>query len=85
MQAPQPGKPQPSIGRVVHYVSYGTPKGEYGSKCCAAIITQVNDANENVGLSIHNPTGLFFNTNVAHDEEQAPGTWHWCEYVPPKE
>jgi hypothetical protein len=45
----------------------------------------VNDANENVGLSIHNPTGLFFNTNVAHDEEQAPGTWHWCEYVPPKE
>ena len=34
---------QPSIGRVVHYTSYGTPGGEYASKCRAAIVTAVND------------------------------------------
>lgn len=31
----------PSVGRVVHYVSYGTPRGEYTSQCRAAIITEV--------------------------------------------
>jgi hypothetical protein len=29
---------KPSVGRIVHYVSYGTPGGEYASKCRAAII-----------------------------------------------
>lgn len=32
---------KPSVGRIVHYVSYGTPGGEYRSKCRAAIITEV--------------------------------------------
>lgn len=32
---------QPSVGRIVHYVSYGTPGGEYTSKCRAATITEV--------------------------------------------
>ena len=32
---------QPSVGRIVHYVSYGTPGGEYASKCRAAVITEV--------------------------------------------
>ncbi len=32
---------QPSVGRIVHYVSYGTPGGEYQSECRAAIITEV--------------------------------------------
>lgn len=31
----------PSVGRVVHYVSYGTPGGEYPSVCRAAVITEV--------------------------------------------
>jgi hypothetical protein len=31
----------PSVGRIVHYVSYGTPGGEYTSQCRAAIITEV--------------------------------------------
>lgn len=30
---------KPSVGRIVHYVSYGTPGGEYGSECRAAVIT----------------------------------------------
>ena len=33
--------PKPSVGRIVHYVSYGTPGGEYQSECRAAIVTEV--------------------------------------------
>jgi hypothetical protein len=31
----------PSVGRTVHYRSYGTPGGEYSSACRAAIVTEV--------------------------------------------
>ena len=37
---------KPSIGRVVHYVSYGTPGGEYTSECRAAVVTEVGQAFE---------------------------------------
>lgn len=30
----------PTVGRVVHYVSYGTPGGEYTSQCRAAMVTE---------------------------------------------
>jgi hypothetical protein len=32
---------RPTVGRTVHYVSYGTPGGEYHSKCRAAMIVEV--------------------------------------------
>ena len=32
---------KPSVGRVVHYRSYGTPDGEYKAECRAAIVTEV--------------------------------------------
>lgn len=32
---------KPSVGRIVHYVSYGTPGGEYESKCRSATVTEV--------------------------------------------
>lgn len=32
---------KPSVGRVVHYRSYGTPQGEYKPECRAAVITAV--------------------------------------------
>lgn len=68
----------PSVCRQVHYVSYGTPGGEYGQECRAATVTEV--AGEVVGLCVMNPTGLFFNRGVEHDEEsKAGGTWHWPE------
>jgi hypothetical protein len=78
---------QASVGRVVHYVSYGTPGGEYGSQCRAAIVTAVQDA-ERVDLAVLNPTGLFFNQGCRYEHEDngpggAPrgGTWHWPERV----
>ena len=71
---------KPSVGRVVHYVSYGTPGGEFASTCRAAIVTEAGDSS--VGLFVANPTGLFLNQDVQQDEEdKAGGTWHWPERV----
>ncbi len=86
---------RPSVGRIVHYMSYGTPGGEYASQCRAAIITEVPDyllaepmdgcPNGTNGewiasLAVLNPTGMFFNQNLPQDEHtHAGGTWHWPE------
>ena len=85
----------PSIGRIVHYVSYGTPGGEFQKACRAAIITAVhsNDEvsgepieDELVALAVLNPTGMFFQELCPHDEKKnevnnnwAGGSWHWPE------
>lgn len=69
----------PSVGRFVHYVSYGTPGGEYTSQCRAAIITEVDPADSSrVGLCVLNPTGQFFHPLAAggcsHDDgAETPG------------
>ena len=71
----------PSVGRIVHYVSYGTPGGEYTSQCRAAIVTEVINP-DLVGLAVLNPTGMFFNSQITHDESgTVGGTWHWPERV----
>lgn len=80
---------RPSVARIVHYKSYGTPGGEYEPACRAAIVTAVDPLegapghpSENVALCVLNPTGLFFREGVQHDEEsKAGGTWHWPERV----
>ncbi len=33
--------PAPTVGRIVHYTSFGTPGGEYTKQCRAAIVTEV--------------------------------------------
>jgi hypothetical protein len=72
---------QPTVGRIVHYVSYGTPGGEYTSQCRAAVVTEVNPDGA-VGLAVLNPTGMFFNQGVMADfTENQGGTWHWPEQV----
>lgn len=82
---------QPSIGRIVHYVSHGTPPKADGSQAFsslprAAIITAVHESDPvpehgvpYVDLCVLNPTGLFFNTSVRFDDADQPdgGTWHW--------
>jgi hypothetical protein len=66
---------------VVHYVSYGTPGGEYHSECRAAVVTET-DTSDTVGLAVLNPTGMFFNRTVVYDEDgYKGGTWHWPERV----
>lgn len=84
---------QPSVGRMVHYVSYGTPGGEFTSQCRAATITAVDTlvtagrpdpVDSDVAacaLAVLNPTGLFFDTGVPYSEVHHGGTWHWPERV----
>ena len=79
------GRPVPSVGRMVHYKAYGTPGGEFPAGVCrAAVITEVSDPGDPesaIGLCVLNPTGQFFNRDVPFGD--APGQWHWPEFVPP--
>lgn len=80
----------PSVGRIVHYTSHGTPGGEYGKECRAAIVTEIDEDGE-VGLCVLNPSGQFFRREVPAEHledkiEPGPagrsgGTWHWPERV----
>ncbi|MEU1496979.1 hypothetical protein [Streptomyces sp. NPDC005732] len=86
---------QPSVGRIVHYVSHGSPvlpdgSQTYPSQCRAAIVT-ATDLNPDdtpepgqvfVGLAVLNPEGMFFNSCVLQDEQDHHGgSWHWPERV----
>jgi hypothetical protein len=84
----------PSIGRIVHYQSYGSADGTYKPACRAAIITNVcedpDHANPDpdtstvcVALTVFNPEGLFIHQHLPQDEtKQRGGTWHWPERLP---
>jgi hypothetical protein len=84
--SPPAHRPAPQVGQVVHYVSYGTPGGEYRSECRAALVTEVDRADPGrVGLCAINPGGLFFHPLTAggcwyHGGD--PGTDHTGEPVP---
>lgn len=67
---------QPSIGRIVHYVSTAT-----GNPVCrAAIVTEVHDARERISVQVLLPDTVFPDHDVAHSETSHEGsTWHWPE------
>ncbi|AIW02992.1 hypothetical protein MURUCUTUMBU_4 [Mycobacterium phage Murucutumbu] len=69
----------PTVGRIVHYQSYGTPDGEHLSEPRAALVTQVHAVEGAVGLAVLKPSGLFFNEFVEHAEGDKPtaGRWNW--------
>ncbi|MFC9432712.1 hypothetical protein [Nocardia sp. NPDC057030] len=69
-------QPVPSIGRIVHYQSYGTPGGEFAPEPRAAIITDTGESGT-VGLCVLNPTGIYFNRDVPFAHEPTPGHWSW--------
>lgn len=73
----------PTVGRQVHYVSHGSPNGQYVKTCRAATVTEVDAEHQDVvGLAVLNPTGAFFNRTVCQDEaNRAGGTWHWPDRV----
>lgn len=82
----------PSVGRIVHYTSYGTPGGEYTKECRAAVVTETHGSDsygDVVSLAVLNPGGLFFaqrcreGAQLGGDDPTAAygGTWHWPERV----
>lgn len=71
---------EPSVGRVVHYVTTGAGGGKYPPTCRAAIVTEVHEPSGNVAsLAILEPTGIQFRELVAEGDQ--PFTWHWPERV----
>ena len=81
---------RPTVGRIVHYVAYGTPGGEFPAGICrAAIVTEVyqllvptRHMSDNIALVVLNPTGMFFQLHCPYSEEKKPGSWHWPERTP---
>ena len=65
---------KPSIGRVVHYKSYGTPGGEHKSEPQAAIITGVV-GDDTVHLCVLYDNGMSFKHDVKQGSEG--GQWDW--------
>ncbi len=70
---------KPTVGRIVHYVAYGTPGGEFPAGVCRAAVVTAVHAETDVSLCVMNPSGLFFNLTVPFDPGKKPGTWHWPE------
>lgn len=73
--------PKPSVGRIVHYHSYGTPGGEFKPLPRAAVVTatQAEDptlAAGEVVVCVLNPSGVFFNRAQFSDAPK-PGCWNW--------
>lgn len=73
----------PTVGRIVHYVSYGSVGGKYTQECRAAIVTGVLATGQRLQIAVFNPTGMFFNeAEYQNAEVRAGGTWHWPERAP---
>ena len=78
---------RPTVGRSVHYQSYGTPNGEYLPEPRAAVITEAQYMGEGeptpsevayrVSICVLNPEGMFFNRGVPFAETPTPGHWNW--------
>ncbi|MEU1432148.1 hypothetical protein ABZ412_34280 [Nocardia sp. NPDC005746] len=67
----------PTVGRVVHYQSYGTPGGEHVPAPQAAIVTKAEGYL--VSLAVFYDNGISFKSEVPHAEndEPAAGCWNW--------
>jgi hypothetical protein len=70
-----------TVGRMVHYVAYGTPGGEFPQGIHRAAIVTLVESNKSgiVSVCVLNPAGVFFNPHCPYSEELKPGTWHWIE------
>lgn len=79
---------RPSVGRIVHYQTYGTPGGEHAPEPIAAIITKVHDiqtqegelvAADVVDLFAIYPNSTSHKSGVLHasDDAPTPGMWNW--------
>jgi hypothetical protein len=82
---------KPSVSRIVHFTAHTAN----GTECTAAIITRVDDQeDEVVSLCVFDPRGVQMHGGIRHDELPPPDkivtgeraehqghTWHWPERV----
>ncbi|MGW4886896.1 hypothetical protein [Streptomyces murinus] len=75
--------PQPTVGRIVHYVDWQYADGGRPGPCRAAIVTNVIEPGKPdayVDLVIFEPNGQRLDGAVKNDESRTMGeTWHWPE------
>lgn len=75
--------PAPSIGRIVHFQTFGTPGGEHLPEPITAIITGVrdmpvpHDGHADVDLFAIYPNGTSHKTSIPFAAEPTPGHWNW--------
>ncbi|MGW5519119.1 hypothetical protein [Nocardia africana] len=77
--------PAPTVGRIVHFQTYGTPGGEHASEPIAAIITGVREVQYDPTLPVTfeadlfaiYPNGTSHKTSIPFAEEPTPGHWNW--------
>lgn len=75
----------PEIWGQVHYVSHGSPGGEYPSVCRAAVIAEVyprfnKDETRACALVVFNPSGILFCDSHQDENDRPGGTWHWPDH-----
>lgn len=75
---------KPSIGRIVHFQTYGSAGGEYLPAPMAALVTRVDDSfgtdehpETRVDLAVFYESGLAFRRNIEFAESPTPGHWNW--------
>lgn len=81
---------KPTVGRIVHYQSHGSPDGKYTPQPRAAVVTaisvtlapgstlpSVGEPTSAVDLCVLNPEGMYFNRGVPFSETPQPGHWNW--------
>lgn len=92
LQQEFPADPEPlgpsitqADGTVIHFVDgNGNPLTFPGTDKRTRVLVQEFHP-EACSMSVHNPTGVFFNSGgvpIEHDETKKPGTWHWPEGSP---
>jgi hypothetical protein len=70
----------PTIGRIVHYQTYGTPGNEHVPEPTAAIVTGVKPMFGRHGradLCVFYPNGLSYKLDVPVSDTPKPGHWNW--------
>ncbi|MEV6449653.1 hypothetical protein [Amycolatopsis sp. NPDC051716] len=70
------GAPIATIGRIVHYQTYGTPGGEHEPEPVAAIVTGSHPGNA-ADLYVIYPNGTSNKSLVPWAPEPTPGHWNW--------
>lgn len=66
---------EPQIGSIVHYMSYGTPGGEFKPEVRPAIVVEVKGEGV-IAATVFQPQGFYFN-KLRFAEEPTPGHWNW--------
>lgn len=76
------GEMSPTVGRMVHYVSLGSRRGEEPEgEHHAAVVTKVSEDGASADLWVLAPREMRYREGVVEDPSPTPatGTWHWPE------